>query len=237
MDGYKGPRVLNTERPTISSAPSIKSSYQVTNLQTTFYTTNNNTPANSATMTSLEGKEYTIYRGIDGKITSQKATIPALGPKDILIKITHSGVCYTDYECFKGNYPLSLGHEGIGTVLAVGTSVTQFQIGDRAGGGFHKSSCGQCEYCLRGEDIYCYERSIYSEGDFDNGTFGEFYIGKETFLHRIPEGMESEHAAPLQCAGATVYNALVDVVGTPAMRVGVVGIGGYVLFLSLSVFL
>jgi D-arabinose 1-dehydrogenase-like Zn-dependent alcohol dehydrogenase len=177
-------------------------------------------------MASLEGKEYTIYRGIEGKITSQKGTLPALGPKDILIKITHSGVCYTDYEYFKGGHPLSLGHEGVGTVLAIGSSVSQFKIGDRAGGGFHKDSCGHCEYCLKGDDIYCYDRVVYSEGDIDNGTFGEYYVGKEGYVHKIPEGMLSEHAAPLQCAGATVYNALVDAITGPTQRVGIVGIGG-----------
>lgn len=177
-------------------------------------------------MASLEGKEFTLYRGIEGKITSLKGALPALGPKDILIKITHSGVCYTDLECFHGGYALSLGHEGVGTVIAIGSSVSQFKIGDRAGGGFHRDSCGHCEYCLKGEDIYCYERTIYSEGDFDNGTFGEYYVGKESYVHKIPEGMLSEHAAPLQCAGATVYNALVDVITSPAQRVGIVGIGG-----------
>jgi D-arabinose 1-dehydrogenase-like Zn-dependent alcohol dehydrogenase len=177
-------------------------------------------------MSALEGKEYTVYRGIDGKITATKTTLPALGPKDILIKITHTGVCYTDHEVFKGGYALSLGHEGVGTVVAIGPSVSQFSIGDRAGGGFHRDSCGHCEYCLKGDDIWCYSRVIYSEGGFDNGTFGDYYIGKESFVHKIPANMLSEHAAPLQCAGATVYNALVDVIKGPAQRVGIVGIGG-----------
>ncbi|KAB5515670.1 hypothetical protein GE09DRAFT_979465, partial [Coniochaeta sp. 2T2.1] len=70
-----------------------------------------------------------------------------------------------------------------------------------------------------------YSRVIYSEADFNNGTFGRYYIGKEGYVHRIPDAITSEDAAPLQCAGATVYSALVGTV-KPRDRVGVIGIGG-----------
>ena len=174
---------------------------------------------------TLTGKDYTVYRGLNGKITPTKATIPSLGPKDVLIKITHSGVCYTDREFFRLGAPLALGHEGVGIVEAVGSAVTSLKPGDRAGGGFHKNSCGHCNYCLSGRDIHCYERVTFGEGDYNNGTFGEYYIGKETYVHKIPDGLASEHAAPLQCAGATVYSALVSTMKSTD-RVGVVGIGG-----------
>lgn len=174
---------------------------------------------------ALTGKAYTVYRGLEGKITPTKSTIPNLGSKDVLIKITHSGVCYTDREYFRGGAPFALGHEGVGIVEAVGSAVTSLKPGDRAGGGFHKNSCGHCKYCLSGRDIYCYERTMFGEGDYDNGTFGEYYLGKETYVHKIPEGLASEHAAPLQCAGATVYSALVSTMKSTD-RVGVVGIGG-----------
>lgn len=167
--------------------------------------------------------KYTVYRGVEGVIKPAPAEVPALGPKDILVKITHSGVCGTDLGYLP--YGVALGHEGVGIVEAIGSDVTQFKIGERAGGGYHRNSCGHCNYCLTGEDIWCYERTVFGEGDYNNGTFGEYYIGKETYLHKIPENMASEHAAPLQCAGATTYNALVQVV-KPGDRVGIVGIGG-----------
>jgi D-arabinose 1-dehydrogenase-like Zn-dependent alcohol dehydrogenase len=176
-------------------------------------------------MASLTGKEYTSYRGISNVLTATKSTIPALGPKDVLLRITHTGVCHTDALFFQFGAPLALGHEGVGIVEAIGSDVRQFKVGDRAGGGFHKSSCGTCKYCLSGRDILCYEREIFGEADFNNGTFGEYYVGRETYLHRIPEGMDSAVAAPLQCAGATVYGALKATVKTGS-RVGVVGIGG-----------
>jgi len=174
---------------------------------------------------AFEGKEYTVYRGINGQITATPAKIPALGPHDVLIKITHTGVCFTDREFFRLGAPLALGHEGVGEVVAVGSGVTSLKVGDRAGGGFHKGSCGHCKYCLSGQDIYCYERVVFGEGDYNNGTFGDYYVGRETYVHKIPDGMSSEDAAPLQCAGATVYSALISTVKNTD-RVGVIGIGG-----------
>ena len=167
--------------------------------------------------------EYTVYRGVEGLIKPSVVQKPELGPKDILVKITHSGVCGTDLAYLP--YGLALGHEGVGIVEAIGSEVTQFKVGERAGGGYHRDSCGHCSYCLSGQDIWCYERSVFGEKDYNNGTFGQYYVGKETYLHKIPEGMASEHAAPLQCAGATTYNALVQVV-KPGDRVGILGIGG-----------
>ncbi|EJT82458.1 hypothetical protein GGTG_02431 [Gaeumannomyces tritici R3-111a-1] len=168
--------------------------------------------------------EYTVFHGVEGVIKGTPVPKPALGPEDVLVRITHTGFCATDLAYVE--YGIALGHEGVGVVEAVGPEVTQFKVGDRAGGGYHRGSCGTCRYCLTGQDIWCYERSIFGEGDYDNGTFGEYYVvGRETYLHRIPDALASEHAAPLQCAGATTYNALVQVV-RPGDRAGIVGIGG-----------
>ena len=174
---------------------------------------------------TLVGKEYTVYRNVEGKLSAAAAKIPEIGPHDVVIKITHSGVCYTDLLLVQGGHPLAVGHEGVGIVEAVGSAVTSLKVGDRAGGGFHKDSCGSCKYCQTGQDLYCYNRTIYGFGDIDNGTFGNYYIGKEGYVHKIPDNLSSADAAPLQCAGATVYSALVDIV-KPTQRVGVVGIGG-----------
>lgn len=171
-------------------------------------------------------KLNTAYQGIDGAVKKVSHELPStLGAKEILVKITHTGLCATDLHAITFNSVL--GHEGIGIVQAIGSEVTQFKIGDRAGGGFLRHSCGHCKYCLSGQDMWCYERDIFLESDKsrNNGTFADYYIGIETYLHKIPDTMSSEHAAPLQCAGATVYSALVDNV-KPGQRVGIVGIGG-----------
>ncbi|KAF1980675.1 GroES-like protein [Aulographum hederae CBS 113979] len=177
------------------------------------------------------GQSFNVYRSVDSGSTFIKtpATLPELGAKDVLLKITHSGVCATDLGYAGMGFQLALGHEGVGEVVAVGSGVTDLKIGDRAGGGFHRHSCGHCKYCLTGQDIWCYERVLFGEGgdefNMSNGTFGDYYLGKETYLYKIPDALSSADAAPLQCAGATVYSALVDVI-KPSMRVGVMGIGG-----------
>ncbi|KAL2060707.1 hypothetical protein VTL71DRAFT_9348 [Oculimacula yallundae] len=170
----------------------------------------------------------TIYRGVAGNtkgaITKSSVDISSdLGPKEVLIKITHSSLCYTDIHMME--FGCALGHEGVGIVEKVGSEVTTLKVGDRAGGGYLRDSCGHCNYCTKGRDIYCYERHIYGENDFDAGTFAEYYIGKESYIHKIPSNLPSEYAAPLQCAGSTVYNAITSS-AKPGNRVGILGIGG-----------
>ncbi|KAK0645867.1 chaperonin 10-like protein [Cercophora newfieldiana] len=176
-------------------------------------------------MASLTGKEFSVYRPKEGKVIADTVTIPEPGPHDVIIRITHSGVCYTDYEFFRFNAPLALGHEGVGIVEAIGSAVTSLKLGDRVGGGFHNDSCGQCNYCTTGQDIWCAKRTIFGFGGYNNGTFGAYFVGKEGYVHKIPDGLTSADAAPLQCAGATVYTALVDTL-KPRHRVGIIGIGG-----------
>lgn len=165
------------------------------------------------------------YQGISGSAQLVSLPLPALKPDEILLKITHTGLCGTDLHAI--NYGSVIGHEGAGVVVRIGSSVTAFRIGDRAGGGFLRNSCGNCKYCLTGQEIWCHDRDIFLETNSSrlNGTLATYYIGVETFLYKIPEGMQSEHAAPLMCAGATVYAALVKYVKA-GDRVGVVGIGG-----------
>lgn len=87
---------------------------------------------------SFSGKEYNVYRLIDGKLTMAPTPFPELGQRQVLIKITHTGVCYTDLEMFKLGAPAAFGHEGVGIVQAVGSAVTELIVGDRVGGGFHR---------------------------------------------------------------------------------------------------
>ena len=122
-------------------------------------------------------------------------------------------------------YGLVLGHEGVGTVAEIGTSVESLHVGDRVGAGYQRDCCGQCKYCLSGNEIWCLQRNVYAEKDFENGTFSQYYIAVEMFVYKIPDTMSSEDAAPLQCAGATVYSALVNNVNH-GDRIGIVGIGG-----------
>jgi D-arabinose 1-dehydrogenase-like Zn-dependent alcohol dehydrogenase len=78
---------------------------------------------------------------------------------------------------------------------------------------------------LSGQEIWCPDRDIYLFANHNKGTFSDYYVGLENYLYRIPDSIPSEYAAPLQCAGATVYSALVNNI-KPGDRVGIVGLGG-----------
>lgn len=117
-----------------------------------------------------------------------------------------------------------LGHEGVGVVLEVGPTVQHLKKGDRVGWGYVTGSCGYCQHCLQGDDNYCYDRALYGSANTDHGSFASHALLREAFLHPLPDSLPDEIAAPLQCAGATVFTTLHDV--KPNEKVGVLGIGG-----------
>jgi len=114
-----------------------------------------------------------LFRGVEGTVKRVPSELPAeLRPNEILIKITHASLCGTDVHFVP--HGVALGHEGVGIVEKIGSAVTQFKVGDRAGAGYLRKSCGHCVYCLQGQDIYCYERDVYGESNFHTGTFGDY---------------------------------------------------------------
>lgn len=117
-----------------------------------------------------------------------------------------------------------LGHEGVGVVESVGPNTKYLKKGDRVGWGYETDSCGHCHECISGEEIFCPERAMYSETNLDQGSFASAAVWREAFLHRIPDEISDEAAAPLQCSGATVFTALYGV--KPNEVVGVMGVGG-----------
>ncbi|KUI72903.1 Alcohol dehydrogenase [Cytospora mali] len=154
----------------------------------------------------------------------QKSTERVLGPREVLIKTTHSGLCYTDVHAKEKG--CGLGHEGVGSVQEIGSAVTNLAAGDRVGWGWLHSSCGHCPTCLSGYRQYCSEASGFAYSDLDQGAFGDSRIIDAEFAYKIPDAISSVDAGPLMCAGASVYEAL-DAAGTkPSDRVGVVGVGG-----------
>ena len=167
--------------------------------------------------------DFTVFKG--GKDGVHEASSHReIGAKEVLVKITHSGLCGTDIH-YKGA-DMALGHEGVGTVQEIGEEVTLFKEGDRVGWGYLHDSCGHCKQCLSGKETFCAERKLYGDADLDQGSLGSHAIWKEDFLFNVPEGMSSEDAAPLMCGGATVFNAL-QVHGIKSTdRVGVIGVGG-----------
>lgn len=171
------------------------------------------------------GFNFTVYKSSkEGKIIKSITHKDNLASNEVLVKVTHSGLCGTDIHQKHRN--IGLGHEGVGIVQEIGVDVKGFKVGDRAGWGFAHDSCGHCEQCLTGQDIYCPERHLYGISDFDQGSVATHAVWKETFLFRIPDQLESADAAPLMCGGATVFNSLFSYGVKATHRVGVVGVGG-----------
>ncbi|KUL82395.1 hypothetical protein ZTR_10329 [Talaromyces verruculosus] len=146
-----------------------------------------------------------------------------LGPTDVFVKITHSGVCGADEHCV--HTPVALGHEGIGIVEQVGSNVAS-KAGDRFGFGYVKKCCGDCVMCLIARDQYWSQVQLYGYGATDTGSFSSGAVCDQSSLVHIPDGIDSENAAPLMCAGATVWEVLSSPNVKSADRTGVVSMGG-----------
>ncbi|KAL4066912.1 chaperonin 10-like protein [Scleroderma yunnanense] len=169
--------------------------------------------------------EFTVYKGSDsGKVVKGKTHKGALKPDEVLLRITHAGLCGTDLH-YK-TQDMVLSHEGVGVVEQIGSDVTFFKVGDRAGWGYLHNACLHCDQCLSGNEIHCSQHAMYGGADSDQGAFATHAVWKEGFLFHIPDAISSAAAAPLMCAGATVFNALELHGVRPTDRVGVVGIGG-----------
>lgn len=158
--------------------------------------------------------------------------LPPLGAEDVEIAITHCGICASDLHLAKAEWgpfsafpkPQVSGHEIVGTVAAVGPAVKHLKPGMRVGVGWYKDSCRTCKLCMGGRESTC-SGSVATAAGGNNGGFAEAIRVPAPYAFPIPEGLASEHAAPLFCGGITVYSPLVDheAVGK---RVGIAGIGG-----------
>ncbi|MEV6876118.1 NAD(P)-dependent alcohol dehydrogenase [Amycolatopsis sp. NPDC051128] len=159
-----------------------------------------------------------------------------VGPRDVLIDVAYCGICHTDIHHVRGEwgpqpYPLVPGHEIIGTVTAVGAEVTRFSPGDRAGVGCMVRSCGECASCQAGQEQDCASMvGTYGGTDADGTVTQGGYSGKivvgEDFVLRVPEGLDPAGAAPLLCAGITMYSPLRRYGAGPGKKVAVLGLGG-----------
>ncbi|UCF10729.1 MAG: NAD(P)-dependent alcohol dehydrogenase [Candidatus Bipolaricaulota bacterium] len=152
-----------------------------------------------------------------------------LGPHDCLIEVAACGLCHSDIHMIDddwriSSYPLVPGHEIIGRVEETGSSVKHVKRGERIGIGWQRSSCLQCDDCLRGDENLCDgNQGVISHG---HGGFAERLVMDSRFLFPIPEGITTDVAGPLLCGGITVFAALRTAGMTSGQRVGVIGVGG-----------
>jgi len=153
---------------------------------------------------------------------------PEPGPNQVLIKIRASGMCYTDVHQTQGHipapFPRTLGHEPVGDIVAIGAGVTARKVGDRVGVPWMQTSCGRCEWCLRGKPMFC-ANALGTSMQLPGGH-AEYMLAYADATMLIPEGLSFEQAAPIFCAGYTVWSGFRWAAPQPGERVAVVGIGG-----------
>jgi uncharacterized zinc-type alcohol dehydrogenase-like protein len=160
-----------------------------------------------------------------------------LGPTDVAIDIAYCGVCHSDIhqrdaDWGRGLFPMVPGHEITGTVSAVGADVKTYNTGDRVGVGCFVDSCGACEWCTGGDEQFCVKGAVatYNGIGYDEeptlGGYSQAIVVDERFVVRVPDALGLDVAAPLLCAGITMYNPLTRWGAGPGKSVAIVGMGG-----------
>jgi uncharacterized zinc-type alcohol dehydrogenase-like protein len=184
-------------------------------------------------------RSVTAYATPAAKAPFEKTTIQRrdLGARDVLIKIAYAGICHSDIhtareEWGEAIFPLVPGHEIAGVVEEIGAGVEKYAVGDRVGVGCMVDSCRECENCLAGEEQYCLKgnvgtyNAIGRDGRPTDGGYSTHIVVDQDFVLGIPEGIGLDQAAPLLCAGITLYSPLKHWGAGPGKNVAIVGLGG-----------
>lgn len=152
---------------------------------------------------------------------------------EVLIAVEACGVCHSDLHIADGDWtqfagivkkPLILGHEIVGRVVEKGAGVNELQINDRVGAPWIHWTCGECEFCLGGNENLCPKQKI--TGVTTDGGYAQFVKAPASHVLKIPDSLSSAETAPLFCAGVTVYRALKQARVSSGQRLAVFGIGG-----------
>lgn len=183
--------------------------------------------------------QVAAYAAPAAKAPLERTTVPRrpVGEHDVLIEIKYAGICHSDIHQVRdgwgeGIYPMVPGHEIAGVVTEVGPGVAKFAVGDHVGVGCFVDSCRACEYCLRGQEQYCVKgmTGTYNardeQGEPTYGGYSTHVVVDENYTVRIPDGLALDVAAPLLCAGITLYSPLKHWQAGPGKKVAIVGLGG-----------
>ncbi|XP_078175673.1 putative cinnamyl alcohol dehydrogenase 5 [Carex rostrata] len=160
------------------------------------------------------------------------------GDNDVTLKILYCGICHSDLHSLMNEwkntmYPIVPGHEIVGEVTEVGSKVNKFKLGDKVGISCLVNSCRSCPGCTTGFENYCpvpiltYNSVDSEDGTVTYGGYSDMIVVNQDFVIRIPEGLPLDKAAPLLCAGITVYSPMkYHGLNAPGMHLGVAGLGG-----------
>lgn len=160
------------------------------------------------------------------------------GADDVSIRILYCGICHTDLHHIKNEwgitmYPVVPGHEITGVITEVGSNVKSFKIGDEVGVGCLAATCLECEFCKSSEENYCDKvqftyNGVFWDGSITYGGYSQMLVADHRYVVHIPESLAMDAAAPLLCAGITVYSPMIDnkLHESIGKRIGIVGLGG-----------
>jgi alcohol dehydrogenase, propanol-preferring len=174
-----------------------------------------------------------ILHDFKKQLSIEEVARPHPEADEVLIQVEACGACHSDLHVADGDWPqlagivkrpLILGHEIAGHVVETGVAVQDLKIGDRVGVPWIYWTCGECEFCREGNENLCSRQKI--TGVTVDGGYAEFVKAPATHTLKIPEGLSALEAAPLFCAGVTVYRALKSAGIVAGQCLGVFGIGG-----------
>ncbi len=159
------------------------------------------------------------------------------GPHDVAIDIKFAGICHSDIHTVKAEwgkpkYPVVPGHEIAGVVTAVGSEVSKHKVGDHVGVGCMVNSCGHCSSCKAGLEQYCKNGATFTYNAIDKdgtptqGGYSQAVVVNENFVVRIPDSIPLDLAAPLLCAGITLFSPLRHWKAGADTRLAIIGLGG-----------
>ena len=161
-----------------------------------------------------------------------------VGPHDVAFDIHFAGICHSDIHTVKGewgtpNYPVVAGHEIAGVVTEVGSEVTKYKVGDHVGVGCFVDSCRECDNCKAGLEQYCTGSGMIGtynatgrDGTPTYGGYSGAIVVDENYVLRIPDSIPLDKAAPLLCAGVTLFSPLRHWNAGPGKKIAVIGLGG-----------
>lgn len=171
-----------------------------------------------------------VVRAFGAPLSIEEQPVPEVLPGTVRVKVVASGVCHTDVHAADGDWPVKPalpfipGHEGVGYVESVGAGVTHVKEGDRVGVPWLHTACGHCEHCLTGWETLCDGQQM--TGYSVNGGYAEYVLADPSFVGRLPDSLDFAPAAPVLCAGVTVYKGLKVLDCKPGDWVAISGIGG-----------
>ncbi|CEL63725.1 hypothetical protein RSOLAG1IB_05487 [Rhizoctonia solani AG-1 IB] len=166
-----------------------------------------------------------------GKPYAYHTDLPVPLPKsgEVLLRVKAAGFCHSEMVHYENNFPggrvpVIPGHENVGIVVAIGEGVTEFKIGDRVGTTLFRQTCGKCDVCGSGTTNLCDSRE--NAGINSDGGFAEYMRVDVSWTVSLPDEMDFVAAAPLMCAGSTIYNSIIRAGKPKGSIIAIVGVGG-----------